>query len=87
MADIFVEALFKDDQTGEIVGISFALEVSQGEAMISIREVPPSLEISRQEKFPAVLQELGQALLEAAQNPERIHWYPRELVKSQSDSA
>jgi hypothetical protein len=85
MTDVFIDAIIKDDQTGRNIGISFDLLVSQGEATISIREVPPSLEISQRETFPAVLQELGQALIEAAQNPERIHWYPRELKKAQSD--
>jgi hypothetical protein len=64
-----------DLQYGEVVGVRFQAELSNGKARVSISETPRSIDPSQPDTFREILRELASVLMEAAQNPERILWH------------
>jgi len=61
MTDLFAGVTYRDPDTNRITGISFELQLAQGQVTVSIREAPASLEISRLETFQSALRELAEA--------------------------
>jgi hypothetical protein len=78
MADVFVGGLLRDPDSKRISGITFAVQLAHGQAQVSILEAPPSIDLSQPDTFRLALGEIGKALMEAAQTPERLHWHPHQ---------
>ena len=77
MADVFVGSLLRDPDSHRITGIRFVVALDHGQVQVSILEAPPEVDLSLPDTFRLALGEIGKALMEAAQNPEQLHWHPR----------
>jgi hypothetical protein len=68
---IFIKATHHDPESSDLTGLSFTIKFDGATALVSI-EMPPVPFQDRLAAYLAAIEDLGQALLQTAQNPQLI---------------
>jgi hypothetical protein len=75
---VYAGTILRDPDTRRITGVRIGVQLTSGDATISILESPPSVDLSQLDMLRAALDELAAILSEATRKPERILWHFRE---------
>ena len=77
MPRVFIKATHHSPESSALTGLNFTIEYGPATALVSAQEIPPIPFRDRRAAYSLVLRDLGQALLQAAQNPQEITENPQ----------
>jgi hypothetical protein len=69
---VLIKVTHHEPDSGDLTGLGFTIKFGLATAVVSIQERPPVPFEDRIAAYQAVIEELAQALLQTAQNPQCI---------------
>jgi hypothetical protein len=77
MAIIYIKRTDHDPDSPDLTGLSFTVKFRRATALVSIQEMQPLPFQDRLAAYRGAIEDLAQALLQAAQNPQGITENPQ----------
>ncbi len=79
MAEVFIKSIGHAPESADLNALNFTVKFDHGTALVSVQEMQPLPFQDRLAAYQTILEQLAEALRQAAQTPQSIHETPERL--------